>query len=282
MTTPPKPSACPVCGVRSYLGNRCADCVLDGAFFNELMPAPPNNPLDGLKDNELGWQLAPPHSKSEMRRLEAQGIATAPPPGVLGAYVCLPESTSDLSDFADLIAGTHPYQQPDDFEARRDAAEYHVTNARPLPKLSAKDTARFWSKVNVRTAKECWEWRAAKIVGYGTFSFKRKPYKAHRLAFELLKGPIAKGLVLDHLCKNPGCVNPAHLQPVTQRENTLRGTGTSARFAKQTHCKNGHALSGDNMRIPKYRYKRECIICRREKDKLRKREKNMKANQKSG
>ena len=79
---------------------------------------------------------------------------------------------------------------------------------------------RFWAMVDA--SGDCWEWRGARVRGYGTFKVDRKQLRAHRFAYELLVGPIPPGLELDHLCANPGCVNPAHLEPVTTAENVSR------------------------------------------------------------
>lgn len=78
--------------------------------------------------------------------------------------------------------------------------------------------------------------------------------RAHRIAYELLIGPIAKGLVLDHLCRNPGCVNPDHLDPVTSAENTRRG------HMLKSDCPSGHPLSGLNLAMNSrgHRTCREC------------------------
>lgn len=90
---------------------------------------------------------------------------------------------------------------------------------------------------------------------------------AHRVYYEARFGPIPAGLQLDHLCRNRGCVNPDHLEPVTCRENLMRGHTVAAANAKKTHCNAGHALAGDNLRV--WKGKRYCIVCQRERQKER-------------
>lgn len=73
----------------------------------------------------------------------------------------------------------------------------------------------------------CWDWNAAKDGrGYGVFKFNGKIRKAHRVSYEMHVMEIPEGLVVDHLCGNKSCVNPEHLEPVTQHENVLRGART--------------------------------------------------------
>ncbi len=91
----------------------------------------------------------------------------------------------------------------------------------------------------------CWIWTACKTrLGYGKSCFKGKLWGAHRLVFTLLRGDIPKGLVLDHLCRNPSCVNPDHLEPVTHGENLRRGFTR----ADIRHCKRGHEFTPENTR----------------------------------
>lgn len=71
----------------------------------------------------------------------------------------------------------------------------------------------------------CWEWQGARFAGgYGMFNpTHTTTVTAHRFAYELFVGPIPDGLDIDHLCRNRSCVNPAHMEPVTEAENTRRG-----------------------------------------------------------
>lgn len=100
--------------------------------------------------------------------------------------------------------------------------------------------------------------------GYGQIMVKQAGYKAaafsaHRAAYELTKGRVPDGLVLDHLCRNPACVNPDHLEPVTQRENILRSpTAQGSVNARKTLCPHGHPYSPENT----YTYTRPNTVMR--------------------
>lgn len=95
----------------------------------------------------------------------------------------------------------------------------------------------------VRKTDSCWNWTGYRSrFGYGYIwtDGKTRRLVVHRVAYELLKGPIPEGLTIDHLCRNEACCNPAHMEPVTSEENLRRKP-------KPTHCKNGHPFSGDNL-----------------------------------
>jgi hypothetical protein len=124
---------------------------------------------------------------------------------------------------------------------------------------------RFYEKVHVSPDAGCLVWTSAHNgVGYGRLRVDGRYVYAHRFAYELLAGPIPNGLTIDHLCRNPGCVNVDHLEPVTMRENILRSEGVSARQARQTHCTSGHPLSGDNLYTTPAGGRR-CRACRRDR-----------------
>lgn len=124
------------------------------------------------------------------------------------------------------------------------------------------EVTRFEAKV--RKTPGCWEWTAATTGTYGAFTLNgnRKQVRAHRYAYELWRGPIPAGLHIDHLCRNPLCVNPDHLEPVTCRENLLRGETSNAANLAKTHCKRGHAFDELNTLHLKSGA-RVCRVCNR-------------------
>ena len=127
-----------------------------------------------------------------------------------------------------------------------------------MPRSALSLEERFWQKVD--KLGECWEWVATRSGRYGAFwvPSRKAMVPAHRFAYELANGPIPGGLSLDHLCRNPGCVNPAHLEPVTHAENMRRTTGTRYR---KTHCPEGHEYTEENTYL--HARKRQCKECRR-------------------
>jgi HNH endonuclease len=91
----------------------------------------------------------------------------------------------------------------------------------------------------------CWIWTGAKFVnGYGYISIKRKNRLLHRVIYEHYRNEIPHGKVIDHLCRNKLCINPDHLEVVTQRDNVMRGEGIAAKNALKLTCPKGHQYSG--------------------------------------
>lgn len=130
--------------------------------------------------------------------------------------------------------------------------------------------SRFWSKV--RDTGDCWMWAASTgSHGYGSFHMgsrldgTKRRVLPHRLAYTTLIGPIDDGLELDHLCREPLCVNPSHLEPVTHTENVRRGNGWSGRKARQTHCIHGHEFTAENTYRRPSGGGRECRRCIKER-----------------
>jgi len=139
------------------------------------------------------------------------------------------------------------------------------TSANLMPdRVYGTPEERFWPKVDA--SGDCWEWTGAKGKnGYGVFSVPGRNVRAHRFAWETLVGPIGEELVIDHLCKNRGCVNPDHLDTVTPKENYLRGANPCAVNARKTHCKRNHEFTPENTYIDPNGY-RQCRSCNRERN----------------
>ena len=115
----------------------------------------------------------------------------------------------------------------------------------------------FWSKVD--KTDTCWRWTGSvSDAGYGVFSVKGKLRGAHRVSYEMNVGPIPDGMHIHHRCEVRDCVNPAHLEPLTPRQNVLLSSATGAVNARKTHCVNGHEYTPESTR----RTKSGARVCR--------------------
>ena len=131
--------------------------------------------------------------------------------------------------------------------------------------VSALLEERFRCKVEITTEEACWIWTASVDgSGYGKYLRDGRLVGAHRVAYEVVVGPIPDGLEIDHLCKVRNCVNPAHMEAVTHRENTLRSDSPVVALYSETHCSKGHEWTEENTYIKKGG--RECRICRRDRN----------------
>lgn len=139
--------------------------------------------------------------------------------------------------------------------------------ARPQPTVMD----RFWA--SVEKTDTCWLWTGSltrpRPRGYGQLKVNGQSVTAHRFSYETFVGPVPEGMQLDHLCRVRQCVRPDHLEPVTGQVNYLRGVGLPAQQARQTHCKRGHPLSGDNVRMVNGGRSRRCMTCRRAQQRVR-------------
>jgi hypothetical protein len=129
--------------------------------------------------------------------------------------------------------------------------------------------ARFWSKVDRGGERECWVWLAKTNGRYGYFTVDGRQVGAHRVAYELMVGPIPPGFVVHHVCRTTRCVNPQHLRADTQSANVLRDQSPPARNAVKRSCVHGHPFSGVNVRIYTRRSGEVERVCERARNRAR-------------
>lgn len=137
---------------------------------------------------------------------------------------------------------------------------------RPMPKeFPPKETLdRFWAKVNKKSQSPCWIWTAANVNGYGAFGYLGVNWRAHRFSYWLVNGAekLDKNESMHHTCENPPCVNPRHVIPMSNAQNT-KFYGASI-----THCKRGHEFTAESTGNTS-NGRRYCLICARARDRKR-------------
>lgn len=107
----------------------------------------------------------------------------------------------------------------------------------------------------------CFIWQGLlSVEGYGRLWREGRVIGAHRAAYVDARGSVPPGLVIDHLCRNRSCVNPAHLEAVTNAENVSRGLA----YARRNECRRGHPLTGDNLGVDASHGRSFCKHCKRD------------------
>ena len=114
--------------------------------------------------------------------------------------------------------------------------------------ISEKDETRFCSYVEVGDEDECWFWQGATTYsGHGVIGIDGRTVGAHRVSYNLIKGPIEQGNVVMHTCDVPGCVNPHHLQQGTQQDNMVDKV-TKGRWKGGRSANGGRGLTDEQVR----------------------------------
>lgn len=123
--------------------------------------------------------------------------------------------------------------------------------------MSAREKLEKWSMPEPNSG--CILWIGTVFKGYGIMGSGGSG-RAHRVAYELDRGPIPNGMTIDHLCRVRCCVNPRHMEVVSNKENVLRGIGPTAQNSAKSHCKHGHSFDGAYIRPSSKQ--RVCRLCR--------------------
>lgn len=133
--------------------------------------------------------------------------------------------------------------------------------------IDRKLLSRVFSKIAVSTEHfynntPCWDWTGYLIGGYGRFHYQGADHVAHRFIYQMLVEPVNPDRHCDHLCRRRQCVNPAHVEIVTHRENVIRGVSLIAKYAQSEYCVNGHKKPEH----PTSEGFRRCAECRKQKN----------------
>lgn len=125
------------------------------------------------------------------------------------------------------------------------------------------DIERFNKFITETNSSKCWPWQGyVRSDGYGSFRFEGKKQGAHRASYTLNIGSIPEGLEVDHICFNPDCVNPAHLQLLTPAQNKRR-----QRERMSGKCRRGHVMTEANT-INRKDGTQKCRTCTQESQKI--------------
>lgn len=239
----------------------------------------------------------PPHNEPELSQLAAVQMELASPArrtaydarayraDVRGARVSgavdgghkMTENLAESTDFCHKERAGMTLQRHPALTINRNG---DATMARPIPTPIPDDVkARFWAKVDMRGPDDCWNWQASRNRGYGRFCIgHQKMVPAHRFSFVLAGGCLPETLVIDHLCRNPSCVNPRHMEPVSNGENVRRGVAGKngvERGLATTHCPRGHEYTADNTYLNRKGH-RGCRTCGIQRNRDRRRSAGLK------
>lgn len=145
-----------------------------------------------------------------------------------------------------------------------------ITNSAKYDRIAADST--YLQRVLARVRYEpsgCWVWPgASNDRGYPVIGIDSTTLYVHRLTYRIARGPLVDGLTIDHLCRNPSCVNPMHLEQVTSAVNTARADGNS----RKKFCSKGHPYDGPNLRTwtdARGYTRRYCVQCTNDRNRAR-------------